>query len=180
MSTSTGATSRTRTAITPERSRQAAADATDPRALFDDLVFESDEICSHCYQRIRDIETHDINNWGTGNRPSETRTRIGAGEVGYDEDRRPGTDQREYRMATVCGECGRLHGRADADPITKQAALDRLPALTRRLNEQGYAVNTRVLYDTVEHLKSKPDYVGQDTEISAVATYLALKRAGGD
>jgi len=148
--------------------------------LFDDLIFENPEICSTCFARIRDRTEHDASagHLGTGNRPTETLERAGSGTIGQDVEIKDDYGAiRHYRARTYCGECGSPGGTADGARIaSRQQALRRTDHILRRLHEQGFYPDVDALYDTVAHLKRQPDRQGQDREIYAAGTYLALAR----
>lgn len=157
--------------------------STDPRAsrarrLFDDLLFQNPEVCSHCFARIRDREEHGepADRLGTGNRPTETLERAGAGELGQDvEDHDTYGVRRSYHARTFCGECGRPGGRADDAHIASlQELRGRVDSIVRRLHEAGYFPSLRTLYGTVATLKQNPEHQGADTEILATAVFLAI------
>jgi len=148
--------------------------------LFDDLIFANPEICSTCFARIRDQTDHDeaVDGLGTGNNPTETLQRVGEGMVGQDVELKDAYGaRRQYRARTYCGACGSPGGTADGARIaSRQQALRRTDHILRRLHEQGFYPDVDALYDTVAHLKRQPDRQGQDREIYAAATYLALAR----
>jgi hypothetical protein len=158
------------------------------RALrfFDDLLFESPEVCSHCYSRIRDREEHDpeqsYQRLGTGNHPTETLERSGVGVLGIDiEDKNKHGSRQATTSRTYCSECGTDRGRARGDHIHSAYDAQRIcDRLVRRLHERGWYPDVDVLYQTVEHLKSQPDYQGQDREIFATAVWLASHRHGSE
>lgn len=149
---------------------------------FDELLFANPEVCARCFARIRDRTEHDAaaGRLGTGNRPTETLERAGAGTVGQDvETKGAHGAQRAYHARTFCGECGAAGGRAIGDEILSgqflRGCCDRI---VRRLHERGYYPDLVTLYGTVATLKSRPDYQGRDREILATAVYLALEGGG--
>lgn len=148
--------------------------------LFDDLIFENPETCSQCFGRIRDRTEHDVSadRLGTGNRPTETITRAGDGIVGQDDTTHDAYGaQRTYRAKTYCGVCGSPSGRADGAHICSlQQARRRADNIIRRLHRLGYYPDVQALYSAIETLKTDPDHQGQDREIFATATYLAIER----
>lgn len=167
--------------ISPRASARVVVEATTPRSLFDDLIFDNAEVCSDCFAKIRDETTNDTDGWGSGNQPGTVRQRVSDGEVAHDDDIHDDYGAiRSYHTATACGVCGQFHGRARDETLGRQAALSRLPTLIRRLHEQRLAVNVQAMYDAVSHLKSHPNYQGKDTEIFAAATWLGLKNAVDD
>jgi len=158
------------------------------RALrfFDELLFDNPEVCSHCYSRIRDREEHDpeqsYQRLGTGNHPTETLERSGVGVLGIDvEDKNEYGSQQSTRARTYCSECGTDRGKAWGDYIHSRYASQRIAdRLARRLHEQGWYPDIGKLYGTIDHLKSQPDYQGQDREIFATAVWLATHKHGNE
>jgi len=162
------------------RQEQRSPTATRALRLFDDLLFASPEICSHCFRRIRDREEHDATagRLGTGNRPDETLERAGDGTVGYDADREDQYGRTlTYTARTYCAGCGSPGGTAYGDDdVSLQTARRRGDQIIRRLHEAGHYVDVAAFYSALEHLKTDPSNQGKDREIFATATYLAIDR----
>lgn len=173
--------------VTPQSSDGTTRQPRAQRALdrFDELLFDNPEICSHCFSRIRDRTEYSEEErrgatLGTGNKPTETLERAGDGTLGQDirEHNKYGT-KREYYPRTYCDNCGSPGGTADGSHIhSTQSALGCAYQIVRRLHEMGYYPDIHTLFETVEHLKSKPDKQGQDREIFATAVHLSIERGG--
>jgi hypothetical protein len=166
----------------PPSDGSATTDSEASRALrrFDDLLFANPEVCSHCFARIRDHTEHTdapANRLGTGNRPTETLERAGAGVVGQDvTDHDAYGAKQSYHGRTYCGACGSPGGTNLDHTTDKQALRRRLDAIARRLHEAGHYPDLATLYGTALSLKAKPDHQGKDREVLAAAVHLALKR----
>lgn len=149
---------------------------------FDELLFESPEVCSRCFAKIRDRTEHDAaaGRLGTGNRPTETLERAGDGTIGQDvETKGAHGAKRVYHSRTFCSRCGATGGHAIGDEILSlQVLRSCCDRIVRRLHERGYYPDLVRLYGTVATLKSQPDYQGRDREILATAVYLALEDGG--
>jgi len=151
---------------------------TTPLERFDELLFENPEVCSRCYSKIRDHETHDLDRLGNGNRPTETLQRAGHGIIGQavEEQDHYGV-RRTHTARTFCGECGIQSGRADGRHIHSIQAMRGLcDNVVRRLHEQGLFPDITTLYGTVVSLKRDPDHQGRDRQILATAVELALRK----
>lgn len=159
--------------IRPETHDDRAALALDQ---FDDLLFENPEVCSRCFARIRDRETHDHQGLGTGNKPTETLERAGDGEVGYDLETKDGYGElTATQVRTYCSKCGSPSGRASGDETAPlQTIKRRCDRIVRRLHDQGYYLNISQFYQLVEILKKRPDAQGRDRQILAIAIHLSL------
>lgn len=159
---------------------QADTQSRGQRALrfFDELLFENPEVCSHCFSRIRDRTEHDTEFLGTGNRPTETLERAGKGVVGHDERQLDDYGAITTPFArTYCGECGSPGGTDDPKRIRSlQQVRGHGDAILRRLHEAGYYPDVQTFYTALERLKQNPDRQGQDREILAAASFLAVER----
>lgn len=168
--------------VVSRMSRDPHSVARDLTDLYDIVIQQNPEACSVCHEQIRDRTEHDPeqthDGLGTGNHPTETLIRAGAGVLGHDvEDKDAYGAIREYRTRTYCGECGRPAGSSQDDPPSRRQMLARIPALVDRLDEHGLAVDTATLRRVIHHTRSQPVYDGRTDDIWRVATALAVRDA---
>jgi len=167
---------------TAQQSRDPTSVARDLTDLYDIVIVRNPEACATCHARIRDHDEHDPDEThdglGTGNKPTDTLVRVGAGELGHDiEVHDPYGAQREYVTRTYCGECGRPAGATPDDPQSRRTMLGRIPALLERLADHGLDVDVETLRTVVRHCKSQEAYRNRDDDIWRTAVALAVRDA---
>ncbi|AFH21989.1 hypothetical protein OSG_eHP14_00045 [environmental Halophage eHP-14] len=172
----------------------ASETARDPLDLYKLIIHESPEVCSACHARIRaprTVETgrqvqsekiagksRERNTLGTGDDELDALRRGASGTAAFDvEDIDAHGAKRTYFLRTFCGECGQPGGRARDREPSKQTMLESVPALIDRLADHDIPANVDVLRYVVGHLRSQPEYGGQETEIWSVATKMAVEKA---
>jgi hypothetical protein len=142
---------------------------------FEQTIWMSPEICSHCFARLRTRSTVEKDDWG--NVVEETVYAEAAVE-GWDLEDPPGSAQSIHPLArerTTCGECGSVGGLASSDALPKAEAVDRVPELVARLEELGHVVDTDRVYRTVRRLKSDQDRSDDDKRVFATAAAMGIK-----
>lgn len=167
--------------------------------LFDTLVFYSDEWCSGCFERIRQVDEIDTDTWGSGNQPGQVRQRVGAGCLGYDfethddygtitvrdddgqvtgvEPRGTYGLRRTYTTRTFCDSCGANNGHAPELTIGKREAVRRADQLVDCLLAQGVAIHRKAAKRFVAKAKERPDIADRDHDIFEQAVVHARRVA---
>lgn len=143
--------------------------------IFEQQIWQHPGICNGCYSLCKDFVTHEgrpINAVGgsADNYPERTSWRTADGELGYDAEN---LDEYGVRQAhpprTLCRNCGSVRLLADDDPLSKREAHGRIERIADRLEEQGYAVDRRMMRKWVEVHKSTEVFASYDRKIFASA-----------
>lgn len=173
---------------------------TAPADAFSEHIWHNDEVCNHCFARVRRVEEATIrvgtNNqkeldWEHRDRTShatldhdvESTGTIGTIVARDDEGRAVGTEPRDthsvtYQTSTrtTCLECGSIGCLATDATLSRRDALDRVDALVARLRELGFEVSEYWLRETVRHGKTSDKWQGFDKEIFAAAVKVGIRR----
>lgn len=142
---------------------------------FERAIWHDRRTCSHCFAALRRVDELEKDDWGNVVQVSEY---CEAAVEGFDKEDPPESVPSAIPLArerTTCGECGSVGGLAQSDPLSKQAAVDRVPALVTRLEERGHSVDLELVYATVRHLKSAADYQDDDKRVFAAAAGRGIK-----
>lgn len=167
----------------PERSLKQIIIDREPRAqTFYDELFYSAEVCSHCFQRLRDVTVYEYEGMRGG---------VYATHKTHHPDLLPGAIRghddrvhddygsiRTWHPQTYCGECGHTP-RADRDTYSHDELIDAAEGIADRLGSLGHAIDAQTIRAGINALGTKRELQGHDTEILAWATGRALRLADG-
>ncbi len=157
------------TAPNPEPRRKPAADR-----VFERRIWTNPEICNECFQRlfdVREIETPDREgSWG---RTIEERYPTDDAVHGHDE-----VKEGVFRSRPFCETCGGRGHCLDRDHSLEEL-VDRVPALTSRVAEEGVAVDVDSVYTFVRRFGSVPELQGEDRELLEAAIWFGVERSRG-
>jgi hypothetical protein len=148
--------------------------------VFYDNLFENHEVCSYCFQQIREIEPIDDKRWGSrlASHPTEYRTIADGGEPGHDCHQHDEYGAiKTYHSRTFCGDCGR-NGLSDDShqKLTTLLAFGR--NIVRELDRQGIDCDLDALRDSLRRSSEHRQLQGYQTEILALATAQGVATAG--
>lgn len=144
--------------------------------VFYDELFHDDEVCSHCFTRIRDVEAigEIVSGSLLATHPTEHRTLTEAAVMGHDTvGPAPGMTE-PTRTKVYCGECGRTSA-PERDRYSMSMMMEAAERIHDVLTERGHDLSLEVLRDSIRTIKSKPEAQGWDTEILAWAVGRALR-----
>lgn len=156
-----------------------------PEDAFDEFVLDEPDVCNTCFSVIR--RDHRKREAGEHAHAVEDHDPFGehvvrlsehAGDVALEPADTYG-ELRTYPERTACGNCGAFAGDTPSETLSRRDALQRVPALTARLEEHGLQVNEHAIRTAVRHLKSDDDHAGRDMDIFRTATALGIEHGSG-
>lgn len=169
--------------------------ALDPAAVFERYIEADPLVCNSCFRRVQPEEGNGHNCTPTGTTGERVVTDDGEpaprldvhdhhGPMHDAGDRVVGTEPIETHSATylwephdVCPHCGELGLASPDDPLPRERVRDRAVAISCRLRERSIPHDWFALVYVALGLKAKPALAGQDREIAARATKVAVSRA---
>jgi len=144
---------------------------------FETMIWHDHAVCSECFARLKRSDIAERDHWGNEDTMS---WRTESAVLGEDHIEPPASVANCAPMPeskTTCAECGSVRGLRQSDTLSKDAAINRVPALAARLQEAGYHVQTDHIYRAVAHLKSqRGQYAENDKRIFATAAALGVQR----
>lgn len=166
----------------PDRTlKQIVLDREPQAQTFYDELFHSPEICSYCFERLRDIHYYEyIGRRGgvLGKHKSDHPDLMPAGVRGHDDKVHDDYGViRTWRPRTYCRECGRNSAPDNDYHSLKQLTRDIAPNIVDRLGEVGHDVDVDEVRAGIREMKTRDELSSYDTEILAWATGRALRLA---
>lgn len=151
-----------------------------PDDLFDELVFQSDEWCSACFQRIRRVDVtelgDDTDRLATSGNVLETRQRAAFGWLGHDFETHDEYGlQRSWKPRTFCADCGANNGHAPEMTISKREAVRRVDHLVDCLAVQGVTIHRETAKRYVAKAKERRSLHAREYDIFARAVAFARR-----
>jgi len=151
-----------------------AADGERVLDWFESLVWHDHQVCSECFARLKQSAVDERDDWGNEGTLSWRTESSGLGEAHIEPPDTIASVQPLPKQRTTCLDCGSVKGLAQSDALSTQEAVDRVPALTERLQEAGYRVDVDRVYGVVRRLKSDPERTDNDKRIFATAAALGV------
>lgn len=147
--------------------------------VFGSYIWSNPGICNNCFARMKDIAVPWKEQYRPSIRPALAEEHYIAedGERGHDVQHQDDYGAKaDYRSRVTCSRCGSVGGRAETDELSISEAVNRVPRLVKRLEEEGFDVREDRLKESVIRAKSKEKLQGYDREIFGIATRVAITR----
>lgn len=144
------------------------ADEPDPADLFVDELQRNPEVCSNCFQKIRDVVL-----------PWSWRKSVRKGLVRYYLSNPARTESATFAEGTArnppkaCSNCGSIRG-STSRPLAKELAIEYAHNLSETLAQFGVEHNPLVLVFVVAHRKRFPEFASADEDTYRVAIEYAI------
>lgn len=159
----------------PSLPRHPAASGERAERWFEILLWYDHAVCSECFARLKHSDVAERDAWGNLDNMSWRTDSAILGEELIEPPASVASCYPKPESRTTCAECGSVRGLSQSDALSKQQAVDRVPALIDRLREAGYAVHEDAVYRAVRHLKGLQRHTDNDKRIFAMAAALGVK-----